>query len=120
MANQNSITEGNATGNQFYLNLGVDISNAINLEIEFIKPNGDFLLKTSDISIPSYNLIDALDGTTIIALANQYLAYEWIADDVPIGSAGLWKSYPRLTINGQVIGATCSGCFTVLSRNVCC
>lgn len=116
----NVVTEGNATGKYFYINLGADISQATGLKIDFTMPCGTPLIKEEpDVSLGTVDLLHP-DTQEVIALANQYLVYQWVDGDIPLGSSGVAKAYPSMTINGVYRAADCSACFRILAKNACC
>jgi len=117
MADFNTVTEGNAVGKFFYGNVGFDISAATNLKIDFTTNEGEVLSRVPVVGL--VDIIDPDDPTIILAAARQYLEYEWILGDIPVGSAGPWKAYPSFTLFGVDQKGNSSACFIVLAKDAC-
>ena len=83
-------------GNNFFGNVGFDISAATNIKLMFkAECFTDIKTAADGVVVPNIDAVSA-DKTY---LANQYVKYQFKAGDVAVG--GIWRAYVEFDLNGK-------------------
>jgi len=112
-----TVTAGAAVGKFFYLDLEKDLTGTTDHKITFTKADGSILDVVP--TIGTVDITDPDDPTIILALADQYLEYQWVSGNVDKEDFGQWKAYVELQKSGVTFFGNNSGCFLVLNPNFC-